>query len=222
MLQPPPEDFRVSRLKVAVIVLLIVVLFPFLLFMLASLRGARASAWRAQCLSNLKQLGLAMHMYAQDNNERFPTVGASRGEGGIASMKLLWGDYVSDMELFVCPGDKVIRWDGKEELSARHVSYGYDHAHSYTDSPDVAIMADYTGVEESDDGLPTCHYHAFARGMGGGWSVGGVFFALFVDGHVIASIGRDVGHDPGGGEKRDDIYTKSETLSPAEDSWITQ
>lgn len=154
-------------------------------------------------------------MYAQDFGERFPTVGAPRGEGGIASLELIYDKYLSDPNLFVCPSDEFVsRWDGKGRLDAAHCSYGYDHAHTGNHPPDVAIVADCTGIQDSTDGLPTCHFHpetAMAISpRGNGLNI------LYVDGHVKWAIERDRGR------KGDDIYTKSETLPPEEDSWITQ
>jgi prepilin-type N-terminal cleavage/methylation domain-containing protein len=45
--------------------------------LLPTLGRARESARRTQCASNLKQIGLALNMYANDNNEAFPTTTGS-------------------------------------------------------------------------------------------------------------------------------------------------
>lgn len=50
---------------VAIVSILAAILFPVF-------SRARENARRASCLSNLKQLGLAMMQYVQDNNERYP------------------------------------------------------------------------------------------------------------------------------------------------------
>jgi len=50
---------------VAIISILAAILFPVF-------ARARENARRASCLSNLKQLGLAMMQYVQDHNERYP------------------------------------------------------------------------------------------------------------------------------------------------------
>jgi prepilin-type N-terminal cleavage/methylation domain-containing protein len=50
---------------IAIIAILAAILFPVF-------ARARESARKTSCLSNLKQLGLASHMYAQDWDELFP------------------------------------------------------------------------------------------------------------------------------------------------------
>ena len=60
--------------------------------LLPALARARGQARRAQCLSNLKQIGLGCHMYAQDNQEKFPD-----------KLSQLHDRYVADPDLFRCP-----------------------------------------------------------------------------------------------------------------------
>ena len=50
---------------IAIIAILAAILFPVF-------ARAREKARQASCMSNLKQIGLAMHMYAQDNDGRMP------------------------------------------------------------------------------------------------------------------------------------------------------
>ncbi len=53
---------------IAVISLVAAIIFP-------AFARAREAARRASCASNLRQIGLAVMMYAQDNNDRFPLGG---------------------------------------------------------------------------------------------------------------------------------------------------
>src|SRR5574337_1284802 len=81
--------------------------------LLPTLGRARESARRTQCASNLKQIGLALNMYANDNNEAFPTGGAT---GNVAtdsatagaelqSLGKLFDAYITDRKVFRCPSD---------------------------------------------------------------------------------------------------------------------
>src|SRR5436189_3665924 len=57
---------------IAIIAILAAILFPVF-------AQAREKARQASCLSNVKQLGLALAMYAQDNDEMFPRAMACTG-----------------------------------------------------------------------------------------------------------------------------------------------
>ena len=70
---------------VAILALLIAILLP-------SLGRAREKAKAVVCSSNLRQMGLAMVLYYQQNNNIFPTVGGTNGSAQAATTSdwLLW------------------------------------------------------------------------------------------------------------------------------------
>src|SRR2546426_5320800 len=74
--------------------------------LLPALAAAREKARRTQCLSNLKQIGLSIAMYADVNNDRCPVM-ASGGTPGYDSMLsasfALLSNTVSSTKVMVCP-----------------------------------------------------------------------------------------------------------------------
>jgi prepilin-type processing-associated H-X9-DG protein len=60
--------------------------------LLPALARAREEARKAVCKSNLKNIGLGMMMYAQDNDNQFP-----------AKLSQLYPEYLTDLDLFMCP-----------------------------------------------------------------------------------------------------------------------
>jgi len=66
-------------------------------FIVPGLIKARQQAQKASCLNNLKQIMLAMNIYANDNNDEYPVekIGAFK--------KLLTENYVDDEDVFYCP-----------------------------------------------------------------------------------------------------------------------
>ena len=129
--------------------------------LLPALGRARESARRTQCASNLKQIGLALNMYANDNSENFPTGGAA---GSIASASTtaateleslgkLFDAYITDRKVFRCTSDTGVTEASVLTLTtdptfftASRCSYGYDDNHTASMDPGVAIAADALGT----------------------------------------------------------------------------
>src|SRR5436190_1958659 len=68
---------------IGIIAILISVLLP-------ALSAARDRAYNVQCMSNLRQIGMAAQMYAQENKGQFP-VGAGTAGGATLEKFLDWG-----------------------------------------------------------------------------------------------------------------------------------
>lgn len=82
---------------IAIIALLAAILFP--VFSLA-----RENARRSTCTSNQKQIGLALLQYAQDNDQRFPLLGAA-GPPQIPGWSSTIQPYVKSWQMFQCPSE---------------------------------------------------------------------------------------------------------------------
>jgi prepilin-type N-terminal cleavage/methylation domain-containing protein/prepilin-type processing-associated H-X9-DG protein len=175
--------------------------------LLPALTRARESARRTQCASNLKQIGLAMHMYANENGEIFPTGGTTEAGTAVAttdavqerySLGKLFDQYISDRKIFRCPSDAGVTETSVLTLSSVELttftestcSYGYDDNHTPVDDPGVALVADRLGTDIST-GLSNNHKQ---KGQN----------VLYLDGHVEWKGTADCGwYD---GSKYDNIW----------------
>ncbi len=117
---PRKRGFTLIELLVviAIIAILAAILFPVF-------GRARENARRASCQSNLKQIGLGILQYVQDNNERLPVaqVGAFipgnsawmayTGYTGIPKDTVFHPEqgsvfpYIKSTQVFVCPSDSI-------------------------------------------------------------------------------------------------------------------
>ncbi|MGD9495733.1 MAG: prepilin-type N-terminal cleavage/methylation domain-containing protein [Armatimonadota bacterium] len=141
----PRAGFTLIELLVviAIIAILAAILFPVF-------ARAREKARQTSCLSNLKQIGTAMLMYAQDYDERFVDTSA------YWSWYLPLQAYVKNDQIFQCPS-----------LS--------DQGNSYTDyamngvfahgiaQADIQKAADFIMVGERARNVPWEGYHPWPR-----------------------------------------------------------
>jgi len=146
---------------IAIIAILAAMLLP-------ALARAREQARRGVCISNLKQLGLAMHMYAQDFDENFP------GITGFGDPSLQTSDFqdryaTGGAKLFHCPSDIPIY-----SQNGRYCSYAYYAGLDEQDPADSAIMADGTEDGTAYDGTLVKKDNHDTEGIN----------ILYVDGHA--------------------------------------
>lgn len=86
---------------IAIIAILAAILFPVF-------AQAKEAAKRTQALSNVKQIGLSLHMYSADSDDRFPSVYDDRswttGDDGGGDPPVTAGPYIKNNDLWFTPG----------------------------------------------------------------------------------------------------------------------
>jgi len=94
---------------IAIIAILAAILFPVF-------ARAREKARQASCQSNLKQIGLAYAMYAQDYDERFPTDWITLPPGTPWTDRYTWramiSPYIKNTQIFNCPSNASYVYQG--------------------------------------------------------------------------------------------------------------
>ena len=162
---------------IAIIAILAAMLLP-------ALARAREQARRANCISNLKQLGLAMHMYAQDYGEWFPLADVSNAVGSTAVADIeSMAYYAASSKLYVCPSSVdpattglLTYPTGARVLTSANFSYAYAKFTGEMTQSDTCVLVDESGAKA---GL----WNVTLDPVIGNHSSEGVN-ALFVDSHV--------------------------------------
>jgi prepilin-type N-terminal cleavage/methylation domain-containing protein/prepilin-type processing-associated H-X9-DG protein len=111
---------------IAIIAILAAILFPVF-------ARAREKARQASCSSNMKQLGLAMLMYAQDYDNKIacsynpagtPLVTPYQGEGAWQALSLYY-PYIKNAQVYICPStDQVNSYGQLAGNYTWNVNYG--------------------------------------------------------------------------------------------------
>ncbi|MBN2448751.1 MAG: prepilin-type N-terminal cleavage/methylation domain-containing protein [Lentisphaeria bacterium] len=88
---------RFTLIELLVVIAIIAILAAMLL---PALQQAKAKAQAISCLSNMKQIGLGLMMYLQDNGDYYPR---SRNPGGNWQQMIY--AYINDTKMYKCPSN---------------------------------------------------------------------------------------------------------------------
>ena len=113
--------------------------------LLPALNQAREKARRANCLSNLKQLGLGIAMYADNYNGRIPL--DSQATPNIGASFNLLSNVVTSAKIFTCPSDNTKKVStiyplDTTQLAHTNISYAYVPFILWQDVPDSILALD--------------------------------------------------------------------------------
>lgn len=192
--------------------------------LLPVLSRARESARSTQCASNVKQIGMGLIMYANENSEAFPSSTAD----AMLSLNLLFPNYISDQRVFKCPSDTFVTAVTNAGITAANAfdkdecSYGYDYTHTQADDADVAILADRPTNNAAS--LPTSanspNHGGTVNAAGTADVAGRGQNVLYLDGHVEFMSTQNAGWFAADGTTRDDIYGNNAATTGGTDTYI--
>jgi len=135
---------------IAIIAILAAILFPVF-------ARAREKARQTACLNNVKELTLAVLMYVQDYDERFPQ---SSMPASVTPWFTLCGPYIKNQQILVCPSESdttaYYSWAGTRYTYAVNYRFFY---YSYA----IRSLGDFRRPAEQmllcHDGGPNSNYH---------------------------------------------------------------
>ncbi|RYG46862.1 prepilin-type N-terminal cleavage/methylation domain-containing protein [bacterium] len=133
---------------IAIIAILAAILFPVF-------AQAKTAAKATQCMSNERNLGLAVTMYLGDHEDRFPlTAYQEKVEG--EDKTVLWHDmidpYVKNKQIWLCPGCSLADKDADGAFTSH---FGYNVAYLTDFLQDFSNVATSTSAGLSQVGAPS-------------------------------------------------------------------
>jgi prepilin-type N-terminal cleavage/methylation domain-containing protein/prepilin-type processing-associated H-X9-DG protein len=116
---------------IAIIAILAAMLLP-------ALSRAKQKAVTIKCVSNQKQLGLALVLYGNDHNDNFPFQGRPWPRNPLVDVMNSLQQIIGNTNFFLCPGDRkppFTTWwaqtDGSPYINAAELPFGSSYYYTY-------------------------------------------------------------------------------------------
>ena len=151
--------------------LVVVVLIVLLSVAIPSFKRMQATARSAGCAAKLRQIGLALNLYANDNSTRMPVMVAGRDslDQDDPALDTVLLEYVTGEDCFQCPGDHKRIW----------AKTGTSYFWNSTLNRQMIGNLDFLGLTKKEVGIPMVsdkeNFHE---------SIGDEVNILYADGHV--------------------------------------
>lgn len=103
---------------IAIIAILAAILFP-------AFARARENARRSSCLSNTKQIGLAIIQYSQDYDEKMPLHETTELDLSVGWWMPMIQPYAKSYQIGFCPSDSSV--NASNPVTYSNISFGYNY-----------------------------------------------------------------------------------------------
>ena len=162
-----------TLIELLVVIAIIAILAALLLPVVSrSKESGRSTA----CLSNLRQLGLAVQMHVQDNENKMPVIYDALLSGGAVTnadltMNVVLSNHLGNMRVLLCPSDR------KQLFEQTGSSYAWNSLINGQDADHLTVFA----LNFDPHNIPIAFdKEAFHAAIGNGRGVN----YLYADGHI--------------------------------------
>ena len=164
-----------TLIELLVVIAIIAILAALLLPVISK---AKEQGRSTACLSNLRQLGLALQMFVQDNDNKMPVMydalistNATPPTNTLATMDLVLSNHLGNVRVLLCPSDR------KDLFAQTGSSYAWNTLINGQDADHLVVFA----ISFDPHNIPVAFdKEAFHASVGLGRGVN----YLYADGHI--------------------------------------
>ncbi len=117
-------------------------------FLVPALQKSRSAGQRAVCANNLRQVGMAIHMYIEEHNDIFPNFGNISGP--IVPWYVTINNYLKSSDIYYCPEQKNVKYNWiPNQSSSWNLSFAYNMAISDKSLKDIKKKSETIFLSDS-------------------------------------------------------------------------